>query len=149
MMSACTRWGCFAATKSDLRRNPARQRVARQGDLLGELVDDVREVVERTELMDRRHRTVAEARVIRRHKAEPIRQCRYQVPKHMRRGREAVQQQHDRCAARARLSVEHVEAVDLDRFGTVDACRSYRRLRLLARPANTASAQERDGDRRR
>ena len=88
--------------------------VLRQPELLGELVDHLRQVVERVrELVVRRHRAVAVAGVVGRDDVVLVRQRRDQVAEHLRAGREAVEQQDRRGVLRPGLAVEDVQVADL------------------------------------
>ena len=66
------------------------------------------------EVLQSRLVAVAEAGVVRRHHVVPVGQRRNQVAEHVRRGREAVQQQDGRGVGRAGLAVEDLDAIDLD-----------------------------------
>ena len=93
--------------------------VLRQPELLGELVDHLRQVVEGVgELVARRHRAVAVARVVRRNDVVLVPQRGDQVAEHLRAGREAVEQQDRRGVLRAGFAVEDVEVADLHRLVT-------------------------------
>ena len=59
-----------------------------------------------------RHVALAEARIVRRDHAVAVGQRRDQVAEHVRGGREAVQQQHDRRVRRPGLAIEDPHAVD-------------------------------------
>ena len=68
--------------------------VLRQPELLGELVDHLRQVVERvSELVVRRHRAVAVAGIVRRDHVILVGQRGNQIAEHLRAGRKAVEQQ--------------------------------------------------------
>ena len=85
-----------------------------QAELLGELVDHLRQVVEGVgELVVRRHRAVAVAGVVRRDHVILVRQRRDQIAEHLRAGREAVEQEDRRGVLRAGLAVEDVQVADL------------------------------------
>src|SRR5262245_19171076 len=92
------------------------ERVLRQAEYRGELLDHGGEVVEGvSELVPRRHRAVAEARVVGGEHAVAVGQGRDQVAEHLRARREAVQQKHCRRVLRPGLAVEDVQVTDLDR----------------------------------
>ena len=77
-------------------------------------VDDVRIMGERIgERLVVGRGAFAKSRIVGRDDVVAIRERRDQVAEHVRRGRKAVQQQHDRRILRPRLAVEDVDAVDL------------------------------------
>src|SRR5262249_15861628 len=68
-----------------------------------------------SEFVPRRHRAVAEARVVGGEHAVAVGQGRDQVAEHLRVGREAVQQEYCRRVLWPGLAVEDVQVTDLDR----------------------------------
>jgi hypothetical protein len=85
--------------------------VEQRGDDLGEAGEAVGEV------LARRHGREAEAGQVRRDHVISIGQRRDQVAEHVRRAGEAVEKEHNRRIAWARLAVEQLES--LDRGGAV------------------------------
>jgi hypothetical protein len=81
-------------------------------DHLGEAIDDVGDVIERVgECVARRHVGLAEAGQIGGYDPKAIGEKRNEIPKHMTRTREAVEQQQRRRVCAARLAIEDVESV--------------------------------------
>jgi hypothetical protein len=68
-----------------------------------------------SELRVIRRCALAKSRIVRRDGMVAVSQGRDQITEHVRGGREAVQQKHDWSARGARLAVEDVNAIDLDR----------------------------------
>ena len=135
-MSAVTRSGCF-------ERQPPADRRAVVHDVHGEAldpepgqqaVDQLGVVVEGVgEGRPVRHVALAVARIVRRDHAVAVGERRDQVAEHVRGGREAVQQQHDRRVGRPRLAVEDAHAVDRDGpvVGDRDGAGRGRRCRVV------------------
>jgi hypothetical protein len=84
-------------------------------DHLGEAINHLGDVIERVgECVPRRHVGLAEAGQIGSHDAKAIGEKRDDVPKHVTRTREAVEQQQRRRVCGARLAIEDVESVHVD-----------------------------------
>ena len=86
-----------------------------KADLLDELVHDVREILERVfELRVIRHTALAEAGIVRRHQAKRTGEAGNEVPEHVRRSGEPVQEQDDGGGFRSGFAVENIQIVDVN-----------------------------------
>src|SRR5689334_3216252 len=80
------------------------------------LVDHIGEVLERVlEALVIRHAALAEPGIIGRDQMELIRETRNQIPEHVRRGWEAVQEQDGGSIRIARFAIENVQLPDTRR----------------------------------
>src|SRR5262249_15594094 len=84
---------------------------------LRKLLHYVREVVKCVfKLMQRRRRAFAETGVIGRDQMVAVCQFRHQVPEHLRRSRETVQQKYRWGLRRTGFAVEDIQSIDIDGF---------------------------------
>ena len=92
--------------------------VTLDGELVEQAMDQLFEAVKRVgEFRTIGHVALSVTRVVRGDHVIPIAELRDQVSEHMRRGREAVQQQHDRGVARSCFPIKDLDAVD--HFGSI------------------------------